>query len=184
MHYHLYPNSDAYITNNPKYILNNFGGSDSLVISVKSKPVLVNEALSIEDIDGDTSYINLSNFNGVLIGGECGVANFITGSVYECFNCSYNFYLSNLTANATSSVYFSSSILGIGGFIPYIYNITSGSLPLGLQFTQSNNTASISGTPTGSGQYTFILNVQDTNLCSDSNIYNLFILPNNYWILI
>ena len=53
-----------------------------------------------------------------------------------------------------------------GGTSPYTW--TPGALPPGLTFTSSANTATISGTPTTAGTYTFLVTVTDSGLGSGS----------------
>jgi len=62
----------------------------------------------------------------------------------------------NATVNAT------------GGFQPYNWTITSGSLPPGLIFNNNNNSVNISGTPTTVGSYLFTFQVTDNQAATAS----------------
>jgi hypothetical protein len=46
-----------------------------------------------------------------------------------------------------------------GGAAPYAWAVTSGSLPPGMSWSASGQTATVSGTPTRKGTYTFTLRV-------------------------
>jgi len=59
---------------------------------------------------------------------------------------------------ATLDVPYSASLTATGGATPYSWSLTSGALPLGLSLSA---TGAISGTPTGNGNFSFIVQVAD-----------------------
>jgi hypothetical protein len=67
----------------------------------------------------------------------------------------------SLPNGATNSAY-SQALAATGGFAPYTWSVSVGSLPNGL--TLNASTGVISGTPTNAGVFTFTMQVQDTNL--------------------
>jgi Putative Ig domain len=58
-------------------------------------------------------------------------------------------------------VAYSAPVSAIGGVTPYTWSVSSGTLPAGLLL--SSAAATISGTPTGSGSFTFTLQVKDSS---------------------
>ncbi|WP_018414607.1 tandem-95 repeat protein [Teredinibacter turnerae] len=81
--------------------------------------------------------------------------------------------VSQTTAIVGSS--YSSSITPSGGVAPYVYAVTSGSLPAGMILNTS--TGAIDGTPTTVGAYPFTVTVTDTNTTTATatqtiNVYN------------
>ena len=62
---------------------------------------------------------------------------------------------------AQVGVQYSSTVAASGGFPPYSYQVTAGALPPGLTLNQS--TGAITGIPTTVGNYTFTINVTDSN---------------------
>ena len=79
---------------------------------------------------------------------------------------------SNLPSGQLSTPY-SQTVTAIGGVGPYIFAVTSGSLPPGLLLSSSGD---ITGTPTSSGTYPFTITAVDTN-SSDIGVqaYSLFV---------
>jgi hypothetical protein len=65
-------------------------------------------------------------------------------------------------ASGSQSVPYESSISASGGQTPYVWNIASGVLPLGLQLNTS--TGVISGIPTETGEFDFTISVKDAAL--------------------
>lgn len=58
---------------------------------------------------------------------------------------------------------YSVTLTGDGGVPPYIFSISSGSLPPGLVLTQINDTqATITGVPTTNGTFNFTVQITDT----------------------
>ena len=68
---------------------------------------------------------------------------------------------------------YSQTVTATGGTGPYQYTITKGSLPPGL--TLDVSTGLISGNPTATGVYFFVVTATDVNLCSGSQAYVLTI---------
>ncbi len=67
---------------------------------------------------------------------------------------------------------YSGSVSPLGGTGPYSVRLVSGSLPKGLTFT-GGGSATISGTPTATGNATFTLEVSDANLSVKTQSFNL-----------
>jgi hypothetical protein len=70
----------------------------------------------------------------------------------------------NLTISATlpagtMGAAYSGSVAVTGGTAPYVFTVTSGEMPQGVQLT--NSTGTISGTPTASGNFSFAVSVSD-----------------------
>ncbi|MBZ5586435.1 MAG: putative Ig domain-containing protein, partial [Acidobacteriia bacterium] len=63
------------------------------------------------------------------------------------------------TGSATVGVVYSSSVTASGGTAPYSYGIYSGNLPAGLNLSAGG---SLTGTPTGSGTYSFVVYAIDS----------------------
>jgi hypothetical protein len=68
---------------------------------------------------------------------------------------------------------YSQQVTATGGTGPYQYVVTSGSLPPGL--TLDAATGAISGVPTATGSYLFVVTATDANLCTGSQAYVLTI---------
>ena len=65
------------------------------------------------------------------------------------------------SSSATVSVPYTSTVGATGGVAPYTFAIISGSLPTGLSL--NSTTGVITGTPTASGTFNFVLDVTDSN---------------------
>lgn len=70
---------------------------------------------------------------------------------------------------ATQGQNYSQQLTATGGTGPYQYTITEGSLPPGL--TLNVSTGIISGSPTSSGTFFFVVTATDVNLCTGSQAY-------------
>ena len=77
-----------------------------------------------------------------------------------------NLYQGNINTSFTFEV--------TGGVPPYTWSITSGNLPVGLNF--DSQTGTVSGTPTTPGIYTFTLQVTDATGITSSRTYSWAIL--------
>ncbi|MDH5642502.1 MAG: Ig domain-containing protein, partial [Nitrospira sp.] len=66
---------------------------------------------------------------------------------------------------------YSSSLQLSGGLAPYSWSVASGSLPPGLIL--DSGTGVVSGSPTTSGSYTFVVSVTDASTNVDSQTYNI-----------
>jgi hypothetical protein len=68
------------------------------------------------------------------------------------------------TGPTTAGVAYSATLSASGGIAPYSWSISSGTLPDGLTITPSvdTTTATISGTPTTSGSYDYVVEVTDS----------------------
>jgi hypothetical protein len=78
---------------------------------------------------------------------------------------------STLPGGTEGSAY-SQSLSGIGGAAPYIFAITAGSFPAGLNLSSSGN---MTGTPSAAGTNTFAVSATDANGCADSQTYTLVV---------
>jgi hypothetical protein len=74
------------------------------------------------------------------------------------------------TALVVGSAY-SSSAAAIGGVAPYVYALTSGSLPTGLSL--NTTTGAVTGTPSNSISTTFTISATDANSCAGTRTYTL-----------
>ncbi len=77
--------------------------------------------------------------------------------------------------NATVGASYSAALTAVGGAAPYTWSITQGSLPAGLSLTG----ATISGTPSAAGSYTFTAQVTDSNRATFSQAFTLSINPSS-----
>ena len=71
--------------------------------------------------------------------------------------------------------YYQLTLAAKGGKPPYVWAISSGTLPAGLSFNPDIGT--ISGTPSGSGSYSFTVKVTDAFGTSDSRTFTLTVRP-------
>lgn len=76
---------------------------------------------------------------------------------------------------ASPNVYYSSRVMVAGGAAPYIFSKSYGTLPTGLLL--DTTTGTISGTPTGSGSYTFAIGVIDKASGYSEKEFTLELLP-------
>ena len=67
-----------------------------------------------------------------------------------------------LSGNFVQGQYVSSTLSIAGGIDPYVWSITSGTLPPGLSLSQSDTYANVVGSLTASGTYNFTVGVTDT----------------------
>lgn len=78
------------------------------------------------------------------------------------FFISQNVHVTTTTlADGVVNVSYSATVAATGGFAPYTWTVTSGSLPDGLQI--NSTTGAITGIPTTEGQSTFIVTATDQN---------------------
>jgi hypothetical protein len=84
---------------------------------------------------------------------------------------------SNLPAGTINTAYTTTNLNASGGLQPYIWTITSGSLPTGMNPLSSSG--QISGTPTATGTFNFTVKVTDsTTPTANTNTANLSITVN------
>lgn len=74
-------------------------------------------------------------------------------------------------ANGIDDVAYSQTVETYGGVAPLVFAVDSGSLPTGLSLNTS--TGVISGTPTTPGLYTFVIEVTDDDLATDTQSYEV-----------
>jgi hypothetical protein len=78
--------------------------------------------------------------------------------------------------NAKVGNAYSTMVHAGGGNAPYTFTVSSGSLPPGLMLTQNPpDHATISGTPTASGSYTFTIQATDASGCTGTKTYNMMV---------
>ena len=77
--------------------------------------------------------------------------------------------------NGSVSTQYNATVSAGGGIQPYSWNITSGSLPPGLNYGNNNNSLSISGQPTTTGSYPFTVQVTDNQGDTASQGYTIVI---------
>jgi hypothetical protein len=63
----------------------------------------------------------------------------------------------------TNNTAYSESLTVTGGTAPYTWSLASGSLPPGIALTSSGANATLAGTPTSSGAFTFTISVHDSS---------------------
>lgn len=73
-----------------------------------------------------------------------------------------------------ADVAYAGSVAATGGVPPYVYAVSSGSLPTGLSLNTS--TGAITGTPTVSGTYTFTISATDSTLTTSTQEYVVTVL--------
>ncbi|MFN7562380.1 MAG: beta strand repeat-containing protein, partial [Prosthecobacter sp.] len=76
-----------------------------------------------------------------------------------------------ISTTPTVGTAFSASVVPTGGTSPYVYSVSSGSLPAGLSLNTS--TGAISGTPTSSATANFTITATDANSCAASRPYTI-----------
>jgi hypothetical protein len=79
--------------------------------------------------------------------------------------------LAAVSTSATTGIAYSSAATASGGASPYVYALTSGTLPAGLSLNTS--TGAITGTPTSTTNQIFTITATDANACSGSRAYTL-----------
>jgi len=79
--------------------------------------------------------------------------------------------------NPVLGVPYAETISATGGASPYVYSVSAGALPPGLLLSPltATPTASLSGTPTATGQFSFTITAIDTNGCPGSRDYTIFV---------
>jgi PKD repeat protein len=78
--------------------------------------------------------------------------------------------------NGTTSIFYNEEIIASGGSAPYTFEVTSGSLPPGLDLFTDGPTF-ISGTPTTAGTFPFVITATDSSGCMGSQSYTITIAP-------
>lgn len=79
--------------------------------------------------------------------------------------------------NGTVGTSYSDWVSVSGGTSPYTWKKLSGSVPPGLKLTYSGTRATLSGTPTNAGTYTFTLKVTDKNGYKTTKTFTIVIEP-------
>ena len=86
--------------------------------------------------------------------------------------------------NATTSVVYLQLLTESGGGAPYTWSVASGTLPSGLSLATSstNNTTTISGTPTSAGTANFTIQVQSSDGSTSTQAYALTVISGTHLI--
>jgi hypothetical protein len=79
--------------------------------------------------------------------------------------------LAALSTSATVGSAYSSSAAASGGASPYVYGISSGTLPVGMSL--NTTTGAVTGTPTSTATRTFTLTATDANSCVGSATFTI-----------
>ncbi len=74
--------------------------------------------------------------------------------------------------NGTIAVAYSANVAGSGGLLPYAFALSNGALPPGLSLAANG---AITGTPTGSGSFSFVVRVTDGVSQTATSNLNIFI---------
>jgi Putative Ig domain/Kelch motif/Galactose oxidase, central domain len=80
--------------------------------------------------------------------------------------------------SAGATVFYSQTLTDVGGTTPITWAVIAGALPPGLIFTPSATTATISGTPTTFGTFSFTIQATDNNGCVATQAYDLVVGEN------
>jgi hypothetical protein len=97
-------------------------------------------------------------------------------TVTICAAITFNPPAGTLTAASYNTAY-SQTFTPSGGVAPYTLSFT-GTLPPGLTFTDNgNSTATVAGTPTNTGSFSFTVSATDANGCPGSANYTLHVRP-------
>lgn len=73
-------------------------------------------------------------------------------------------------------ILYNQTVSASGGTSPYTFSVSSGALPGGLTLTDAPpTTATITGTPSAAGTFTFSITATDANGCSGSRLYTITI---------
>ncbi|MES2596506.1 MAG: putative Ig domain-containing protein, partial [Verrucomicrobiota bacterium] len=100
-----------------------------------------------------------------------------TGSrAYTLQVCSAMTVSPSTLPGGTVAIAYSQTMSASGGAPPYLFTVSSGSLPGGL--TLDNATGVISGSPTTPQTQAFVLRATDSNGCSSTRAYSVTIAPN------
>ncbi|HYQ86707.1 MAG TPA: HYR domain-containing protein [Bacteroidota bacterium] len=78
----------------------------------------------------------------------------------------------SLPAGSTGTPY-SQTIVASGGAAPYVYKVTTGTLPPGLSLDSLSG--ALTGGPTQGGSFTFTITARDTNRCTGQRSYTIVI---------
>jgi hypothetical protein len=117
--------------------------------------------LSLDNVAGVISGIPASSgANSFTIKVIDSTGEAVTQALSITINSSLQITTSSLPLATANSAY-SQTFAAVGGRLPYTWSITSGALPDGLSLNE--NTGIISGTPTASGTYVFIVTVTDAD---------------------
>ena len=82
-----------------------------------------------------------------------------------------------LSVAAIQNYYYSSTLTVSNGTPAYTWTVSKNTLPEGLKLTYSGTSATVAGTPTKAGTYTFTLKVADKNKVAVSKSFTIYVLP-------
>ncbi len=104
-------------------------------------------------------FFDVSNVNFTIITGSCTPISLLPVSL----------------ANGLMGTAYSQTISAGGGVAPYIFTVTSGSLPPGIALASGGG---LSGTPGTAGTFNFTVTATDDNDCTGNKVYSIFVASN------
>ena len=145
------------------------GGRYSFVITASSLP----PGLGINASSGVISGIptTTGSFSFLLRVTDVGTGCFATRAYTVDVNCGPISFYPPALPGAVAGTPYSQTIGGSGGRSPYVFSVSSGSLPTGLSLDSSSGR--ISGTPTGNAIWIFDISVTDANPCTSTRRYGI-----------
>lgn len=97
--------------------------------------------------------------------------NICTAGNGSCVSCPVITLSPSILPDGSLGVAYNQTIVASGGTAPYIFAVTTGTLPDGLNL--DSNTGVISGTPTTSGSFPFTITATDNDGCKGSQNYTI-----------
>jgi uncharacterized protein (TIGR03382 family) len=144
--------------------VNTTAGSVDLHIQANSPAVnlAVGSPVTV-DIDGDARPANSAPDAG---------ADEFTGTV------TFQIVAPTAMPNGTVGVVYSTEISATGGSAPFTWSISSGNLPPGLSLgtLSTINSTAVTGTPTSSGSFSFVVRLEDSNNQSVTRNYSITVV--------
>jgi hypothetical protein len=145
------------------------GGTAAYQYTVTSGTLPAGLSLSTAGVLSGTP--TTANGTGVSITVQARDANNCTGfRVYTVKICPV-ITLPTISTTLTVGTAYSASVVPTGGTSPFVYSVSSGSLPAGLSLNTS--TGAITGTPTSATTANFTITVTDASVCTGSRAYTL-----------
>jgi large repetitive protein len=153
--------------------LSTTGGTPSYTYQVTSGALPAGITISGSTISGTPTVFGNFSFQIIATDSSTGTGPYTSNPVsYTLTVISSAPVISTTTLpNGTVGTAYTAAITATGGTGSYTYQITSGTLPAGLQF----NNGTISGTPTAGGTFPLTVQVTDTNGKTGTQTYSLVI---------